>query len=369
MSRIGPEELPTKAFRRQGDISVAHTRRTFLVAATAFAAGGPGQILSALAQEGLGPFMPHEGLMLTTAWGNAYGPDADSWMKFSNVGTETADVNYSSSRGMTAVRRLRAIDRQNARTLVLGFNSAMPMVIENTTTMGVSTAVLEELRSSGQARLDLIPDTSLKAMKGQLKLVEKTKMNVAVGGEEIPVPIVHATGQFSGGSKEAQGDLYILDNRNNPMLIEYSLNFKGEKTPRHERVVLVTPGAAMQSEMAQALATVREYTTRGIHFDFDKASIQRSSDGLLNDIAKTLKDNLLWTLQVTGHTDSIGEPSYNKTLSMRRAEAVKAALVQRDISPERLTTMGAGASDPVASNKNLQGRALNRRVVLTRTDR
>ena len=346
------------------------SRRSVMAAsASLVAAPWLGLVRATSAQEGLGPFMPHEGGVLTTAWGNAFGPDAESWIRFSKVGTDAFDINYSSSRGMVALRRIRAVDRQNARTLVLGYNAKMPLIIEDTTTLGTSTSVLEELRSTGQARMGLIPDTSLNVMQGQLQLVGKMKMNVTVADQQVPIPIIHATGQFSGGKKQAQGDLYFLDNRNNPLLIEYSLNFKGEKTPRHERIVLVTPGAGMQSEMEQALSTVREYITRGIHFDFDKATIRSTSNGLLNDIATTMKNNPLWTLQITGHTNSIGEPAYNKKLSQKRADAVKAALAKRGISSGRLTTAGAGASDPVASNKTLEGRAQNRRVVLTRTDR
>jgi outer membrane protein OmpA-like peptidoglycan-associated protein len=346
------------------------SRRT-LVMASALLVAAPGLDLfrAASAQEGLGPFMPHEGLMLTTAWGNAYGPDAEAWIKFSKVGSGATEIQYSSSRGMTAVRRMRAVDRQDARTLILGFNSAMPPVIENTTTLGVSFAVFNELRSTGQARMDLIPDTSMKAMQGQLQMTETASMTVDMGGRQVPVPVVHARGQFSDGKKTAGGDLYILDNRNNPVLIEYLLNFKGENTPRHERIVLLTPGAGMQSEMEQALATVREYITRGIHFDFDKATIRSTSNKLLGDIATTLNNNPLWTLQITGHTDSIGKAPYNKKLSQKRADAVKAALIKRGISGDRLAAVGAGASDPVASNKTLEGRAQNRRVVLARTDR
>ena len=345
------------------------TRRRLLAVTAAAVAVIPAGLRRALAQEGLGPFMAHDGLVIQTAWGNAYGPDAESWLKFNNVTSDTAEIDYSSSRGMKAVRVMRAADRASGRTLVLGFNSAMPKVIPNTTTFGVSTAVLNELRDTGKAQLDLIPDTTLQKMQGQLSLVEKSKMTVAIGNDQVPVPAVHATAKFQAGSRVAQGDIWVLDNQNNPMLLEYSLNFTNEKVPRHERVTLVTPGAAMQGEMQQALSTMREYTTRGIHFDFDKASIQSSSDGLLDEIAKTLQNNPLWTLSVTGYTDSIGDPTYNQKLSQKRADSVKAAIVKRGIAPERLTTAGGGASNPVASNKTLQGRALNRRVVLKRTDR
>ena len=99
----------------------------------------------ALAQQGLGPFMPNNGGVITTAWGNAYGPDAESWITFAKVGAETFDINYSSSRGMRAVRRILVPDRESARVLVLGYNSKMPLVMPGTTTLGTSAAVLEEL--------------------------------------------------------------------------------------------------------------------------------------------------------------------------------------------------------------------------------
>ncbi len=48
----------------------------------------------AAAQEGLGPLMPSEGGSITTAWANAYGADAESWIRFENVRQETFDINY-----------------------------------------------------------------------------------------------------------------------------------------------------------------------------------------------------------------------------------------------------------------------------------
>ena len=93
-----------------------------------------------LAQEGLGPLMPNEGGTVTTAWANAYGPDAESWIRFANVGPDSFDINYSSSRGTVAVRRILVSDRMTARSMILGYNAKMPLIIENTTTLGTSTA-------------------------------------------------------------------------------------------------------------------------------------------------------------------------------------------------------------------------------------
>jgi outer membrane protein OmpA-like peptidoglycan-associated protein len=307
--------------------------------------------------------------VLTTAWANAYGPDAESWMKFTNAGPTSFDIVYSSSRGVNAVRRILLSDRQSARTLVLGFSAKMPLTIENSDTIGISTAVVDELRTTGQSKLALIPDTSMVQMAGNLHLQRRLKMDMLVDGAPTKVPAIQVAAVFARGKKKAQGDLYILDNRNNPLLLEYSLQFSGEKTPRTERIVLVTPGAAERSAMQQALATMRTYTTRGIHFDFDKATIRHDSNDLLAEIATTLRNNPLWTLQITGHTDDIGKADYNQKLSEKRAESIKAALVAMGIAPQRLTTVGAGASQPVSTNKTLEGRAQNRRVVLMRTDR
>ncbi len=323
----------------------------------------------AFAQEGLGPFMPHEGGVLTTAWTNGYGPDAESWIRFSKILPDTFDINYSSSRGTKVVRRIRVTDRAAARTLILGYNKQMPLVIDNTTTLGTSTAVLDDLRKAGTARLDLIADTSLQPMPGEISLVTQKKMEIMVAGSLASIPVIEVNGRFGTKRKTAQGTLYFLDNRNNPLLLEYSLQFSGEKVPRTERIVIVTPGAGEHSAMEQALATVRSYTTRGIHFEFDKATIQPDSRKLLKEISTTLRNNPIWTLQITGHTDSIGKESYNLKLSEKRATAIKSALIDFGVPTDRLTAQGVGSSQPVETNKTLEGRAQNRRVVLTRTDR
>jgi outer membrane protein OmpA-like peptidoglycan-associated protein len=318
----------------------------------------------------LGPFMPHDGALLTTAWTNAFGPDAESWMRFANVTGHTIDIYYSDSRGTVAVRRLLVSDRMTGRTLVLGYSAKLPLIIEGTTTLGTSAAVLEELRSTGEASSTLMYNTSMATMEGQFTLAEKrVNLTVMAEGQLIQVPTVHAVGKFASGNNRALGDFYFLDNKNNPLLMQYSVQFTGEKAPRTERIVQLTAGASQRSRMEQALATLRTYDLYGIHFDFDKATIRRDSVPVLNDIAVTLKNNPLWTLKIIGHTDWIGDPDYNLKLSAERGNSVRADLVNRGIAANRLTVVGAGQSEPKASNKTLQGRAINRRVELTRTDR
>jgi len=340
-------------------------RREFIVMTSAAVAG---LSTRALAQN-MGPFAPHPGLEITTAFTNSFGPDAESWTTMTSVTPQGIEVAYRSARGVVASRQILEVDRENSATLVLGYASNMPHIIPRTTSMGISSTALRQLRTNGSVPLAIIYETTLSSMDGQLTLVENMKMPVLVENDTIQVPVIHARGVFRKGREHAEGDLYLLDNQNNPLLVEYTLTFRGEIQPRTEKITRVTAGRSEQVAMERALRTMRRFDLYGIHFDFDKATIQPQAVSLVADIAVTLKNNPSWRLRIVGHTDSIGEPSYNLRLSAERAASVKADLVRRGISADRLETAGVGESDPKASNKTLQGRALNRRVELIRTDR
>ena len=64
----------------------------------------------------------------------------------------------------------------------------------------------------------------------------------------------------------------------------------------------------------------------------------------------------------TGHTDSVGTDAYNQKLSERRATSVKEYMVSKGVAAAKITTLGKGETQPVATNKTADGRAKNRRV-------
>ena len=97
-------------------------------------------------------------------------------------------------------------------------------------------------------------------------------------------------------------------------------------------------------------------------FATDSAAVGAQGQNDLYTIARNLQQYPDSNIQVIGHTDSTGSAAYNQDLSERRARAVQAALQQAGVPAARLTAIGRGESQPVASNYTAQGKAANRRV-------
>lgn len=117
-------------------------------------------------------------------------------------------------------------------------------------------------------------------------------------------------------------------------------------------------------EMKKELDTAGHVAIYGIYFDFDKSTLKEGSEKVLIEMVKLMKQAPELRVEIQGHTDSVGTPAYNKKLSERRANAVRSFLILYGIDESRMTTVGCGPDQPVASNETEEGRALNRRVEL-----
>ena len=103
----------------------------------------------------------------------------------------------------------------------------------------------------------------------------------------------------------------------------------------------------------------------GVNFDNNEAVLRLDAYPILDEAVKGLK---VWgdvTVEVAGHTDSVGSDDHNMDLSQRRAEAVRAYLIGKGIAADRLVAKGYGETQPVADNATAEGRFKNRRVELS----
>ncbi len=99
-----------------------------------------------------------------------------------------------------------------------------------------------------------------------------------------------------------------------------------------------------------------------VNFNFDKANILPKYDAQINQVADFMVKYPVYSVMLEGYTDSTGSEAYNLKLSDRRAAAVAKSLINKGVDGKKVSTVGYGESNPVASNKTKEGRALNRRV-------
>ncbi len=101
-----------------------------------------------------------------------------------------------------------------------------------------------------------------------------------------------------------------------------------------------------------------------VEFSSGKTDIAVQYESELETFANFMKKHKDTTAQIEGHTDNTGSEKINTLLSQKRAESVRAYLINKlGISESRLTAKGFGPSQPVADNKTTSGRKQNRRVV------
>lgn len=143
--------------------------------------------------------------------------------------------------------------------------------------------------------------------------------------------------------------------------IKFQLHrFKDGKERLFIRNVKVAEGGL---DLRRTLIADGKVSTNGILFDSGSANIQAQSMGIIRQIYQVMQQEGDMKLKIVGHTDSDGNDDTNLSLSKKRAEAVKKALVSvYDISSDRLSTEGKGESEPVGDNGSTDGKALNRRV-------
>ena len=137
----------------------------------------------------------------------------------------------------------------------------------------------------------------------------------------------------------------------------YDASFRFPPRPGAARVA----AAPAQQNIQQGLRDRGEVDLY-VQFRFNSAVLDLSAADTLRDLLAVLTGDGGLRLALIGHTDSVGTADYNKSLSYRRAEAVRDWLVQQGVAASRFTVDGHGREQPIADNNTEAGRAANRRV-------
>jgi len=101
---------------------------------------------------------------------------------------------------------------------------------------------------------------------------------------------------------------------------------------------------------------------KNIYFSTGSAEILTSSHAQLNQLADLLNLNKNLKVEVSGHTDSVGDDISNMLLSQKRADALKYYLMGKSVAPNKIISIGKGENEPIDSNETVDGRQENRRV-------
>jgi outer membrane protein OmpA-like peptidoglycan-associated protein len=172
-------------------------------------------------------------------------------------------------------------------------------------------------------------------------------------------PIADTSGQDAEGAfaRIEPGRLVLTGEVPDQVTIDKYLETFADLDPTSIEIVnelVIVPGAPRPSGRILVDDTV--------FFEFDSADLVDPETTVLRDLATIFKARPAWRMTVVGHTDSVGTDVYNLELSLRRATAVRDALIAAGVSADALTVEGAGSTAPIASNDTEQGQSLNRRI-------
>jgi outer membrane protein OmpA-like peptidoglycan-associated protein len=133
----------------------------------------------------------------------------------------------------------------------------------------------------------------------------------------------------------------------------------GAMMDKQERELRQIPGVDVQRTANNELNVS---VKNDVLFDFNSAGLRSESQTALQDMANVFQRYPNTTIQVAGHTDSIGSASYNQRLSEQRANSVSSYLENLGVRSSRIDAVGYGKSQPRSSNSTAAGRQSNRRV-------
>jgi outer membrane protein OmpA-like peptidoglycan-associated protein len=204
-----------------------------------------------------------------------------------------------------------------------------------------------QIRSRGNLVKGIVTDSKTKlALKAQVELFDlKTNQKVSVINSDS------VNGQYltviPGQSEYA---LHVAE----PGYLFYSLHFNYEEKDQDQPMTI---DIGLQPMVKNAMTVLNN-----IFFDFNQSEIKPRSLAELDEVVKFLKENPNIKVEISGHTDNVGNENYNQQLSLKRAQSVVNYFSSKGIATARLTQIGYGSKKPIKPNDSEESRQINRRI-------
>jgi len=206
----------------------------------------------------------------------------------------------------------------------------------------------------------IIQAQSLEATETQALLeVNVSSMEGKARAGEIILLEGKKTKKIFKGITDAKGKFKLLIPEGDTYQVQYK-TFSGDV--KYDEIAIPNEAGSYTYQFTIRYNPAKTFTLKDVFFDTGKASLRPESYKTLNEFVELMKAKPALIVEISGHTDNVGSPESNLTLSLQRANAVKNYLISKGISANRIETKGYGDTQAIDTNTTEEGRQKNRRT-------
>ncbi|HTB53461.1 MAG TPA: OmpA family protein [Ferruginibacter sp.] len=189
-------------------------------------------------------------------------------------------------------------------------------------------------------------------------------------GKALSNEIIVFKSSANGTEFQALSDLTGNFSLRLPVGSKYDLYILGFQDSSNQNILLDIPALANNARYDDKHPFVvpiqfegpKSYVFNGCNFETGKSDLKPESYPVIDNLVEYLNRKTDVKIEIDGYTDDVGSESSNLTLSLARANTVRAYILMKGVSPDRVTAKGFGMEDPIADNSTAEGRAQNRRM-------
>ena len=262
-----------------------------------------------------------------------------SSMPESNSSLATATNDYENARANPQVTTLAPLELQDADNALIKAQAA--------SAKGDDAATVDQLAYLAKQKVAIAEEVA------QRKAAEQKVVNSAAERDKI---------QLQARTAEANAAKQTVDQRTAELKTETAKNEAATTQAAQDQALIDQQNEQLKALNAKKSDRGMVVTLGDVLFNTNRANLSAGGISNVRKLARFMSKYPKRTVIIEGNTDSRGSENHNQTLSERRADAVKMALIDMGVSSDRITAQGLGESLPVATNDTAAGRQLNRRV-------